>query len=58
MFRGINPDVEIVVHNYNITTVANYEHFVKQIKYVRSNKVSLYKSDLLVFTYTRLLYFI
>ena len=28
----INPDVNIEVHNYNITTVDNFEHFMSRIK--------------------------
>lgn len=28
LYRHINPDVEIEVHNYNITTVDNFEHFM------------------------------
>ncbi|KAF2343984.1 THIF-type NAD/FAD binding fold [Trinorchestia longiramus] len=28
---AINPDVEFEVHNYNITTVDNFEHFISRI---------------------------
>lgn len=30
--REINPDVVIEAHNYNITTVDNYDHFLDRIK--------------------------
>ncbi|KJE98180.1 ubiquitin-activating enzyme 5 [Capsaspora owczarzaki ATCC 30864] len=30
--QGINPDVTIETHNYNVTTVANFAHFVGRIK--------------------------
>ncbi|KAL5006004.1 hypothetical protein ScPMuIL_017162 [Solemya velum] len=29
--REINPDVEFEVHNYNITTMENFQHFMKRI---------------------------
>ncbi|XP_007664349.2 ubiquitin-like modifier-activating enzyme 5 isoform X2 [Ornithorhynchus anatinus] len=29
--RNINPDVQFEVHNYNITTVDNFEHFMDRI---------------------------
>ena len=29
--RNINPDVDIEVFNYNITTVDNFDHFMKVI---------------------------
>uniref|UniRef100_A0A2P2HYA5 Ubiquitin-like modifier-activating enzyme 5 n=1 Tax=Hirondellea gigas TaxID=1518452 RepID=A0A2P2HYA5_9CRUS len=29
---AINPDVEFEVHNYNITTMQNFEHFMDRIK--------------------------
>ncbi|XP_077158639.1 ubiquitin-like modifier-activating enzyme 5 isoform X2 [Paroedura picta] len=29
--RNINPDVQFEVHNYNITTVDNFQHFVERI---------------------------
>lgn len=29
----INPDVEIEAHNYNITLVDNYEHFLSRIRH-------------------------
>ena len=32
--RDINPDVEIEVWNYNITTTENFDHFQGRIKYV------------------------
>lgn len=28
----INPDVEIDTHNYNITTMANFNHFMEQLR--------------------------
>ncbi|XP_069769634.1 ubiquitin-like modifier-activating enzyme 5 isoform X2 [Narcine bancroftii] len=31
--RNINPDVEFEVHNYNITTVDNFQHFMDQIRH-------------------------
>lgn len=30
--REINPDVDIEVHNYNITTVDNFQHFMERIR--------------------------
>lgn len=30
--KDINPDVEFEVHNYNITTVDNFQHFVDRLK--------------------------
>ncbi|XP_078282658.1 ubiquitin-like modifier-activating enzyme 5 isoform X3 [Rhinoraja longicauda] len=30
--RNINPDVEFEVHNYNITTVDNFQHFMDRIR--------------------------
>lgn len=30
----INPDVLFEVHNYNITTVENFKHFMDRIRYV------------------------
>lgn len=30
--RQINPDVEIEVHNFNITTIDNFDKFVDRIK--------------------------
>jgi len=30
-YREINPDVTMESHNYNITTVENYDHFVQRI---------------------------
>lgn len=35
--KNINPDVDIISFNYNITTVENFEHFLKTIKWVRYN---------------------
>lgn len=32
--QNINPDVDIISFNYNITTVENFEHFMKTIRYV------------------------
>lgn len=32
--RNINPDVDILTYNYNITTVENFEHFMKVIRQV------------------------
>lgn len=29
--KSINPDVEIVTHNYNITSVDSFDHFMKVI---------------------------
>ena len=29
---SINPDVVFETHNYNITTVDNFEHFVSRVK--------------------------
>lgn len=29
----INPDVQFEVHNYNITTVDNFQHFMGRIRY-------------------------
>ncbi|XP_053875651.1 ubiquitin-like modifier-activating enzyme 5 isoform X1 [Malaclemys terrapin pileata] len=31
--RNINPDVQFEVHNYNITTVDNFQHFMDRISY-------------------------
>lgn len=31
-FRNINPDVQFEVHNYNITTMDNFQHFVDRIR--------------------------
>ena len=28
----INPDVQFEVHNYNITTVDNFQHFIGRIR--------------------------
>ena len=30
--QGINPDVKVEAHNYNITTVDNYDHFVDRMR--------------------------
>ena len=30
--RNINPDVEFEVHNYNITTMKNFQHFMSRIR--------------------------
>lgn len=30
----INPDVEIEVHKYNITTVDNFSHFMDRLRYI------------------------
>ena len=30
--QGINPDVVFETHNYNITTVDNFDHFMSRIK--------------------------
>lgn len=32
--RNINPDVDIMTFNYNITTVDNFKHFMQVIRYV------------------------
>ncbi len=29
----INPDVTFEAHNYNITTVDNFQHFMERIRY-------------------------
>lgn len=34
--RDINPDVEFEAHNYNITSVDNFNHFMERIMYVVS----------------------
>lgn len=31
--KNINPDVDIITFNYNITTVENFEHFMKIIRW-------------------------
>lgn len=31
--QAINPDVEIQIHNYNITTVDNFQHFMDIIRW-------------------------
>ncbi|XP_078519978.1 ubiquitin-like modifier-activating enzyme 5 isoform X1 [Lissotriton helveticus] len=31
--RNINPDVQFEVHNYNITTMDNFQHFMDRISY-------------------------
>ncbi|XP_069504795.1 ubiquitin-like modifier-activating enzyme 5 isoform X2 [Ambystoma mexicanum] len=31
--RNINPDVQFEVHNYNITTVDNFQHFMDRVSY-------------------------
>lgn len=41
----INPDVKIETHNYNITTVDNFEHFIKTIN---TSSLSGGKVDLLL----------
>ena len=30
----INPDVQFETHNYNITTMDNFQHFMTRIKYI------------------------
>ena len=32
--RSINPDVEFETHNYNITTMDNFDHFLGRIRCV------------------------
>lgn len=32
--HAINPDVEFETHNYNITTVDNFDHFMGRIRCV------------------------
>ena len=32
LISGINPDVVFETHNYNITTVENFDHFISRIK--------------------------
>lgn len=29
----INPDVQFETHNYNITTMDNFQHFISRLKY-------------------------
>ena len=29
----INPDVQFETHNYNITTMDNFQHFISRMKY-------------------------
>lgn len=31
--QNINPDVDIETHNYNITTVDHFDHFMNTIRY-------------------------
>ena len=33
----INPDVIFEVHNYNITTVDNFKHFMERIRLIVNN---------------------
>lgn len=33
----INPDVQFETHNYNITTMDNFQHFMSRIKYISLN---------------------
>jgi len=35
--RYINPDVEIEIHNYNITTVNHFQDFINIIRYKFTN---------------------
>lgn len=39
-FSHVNPDVEIEVHNFNITTVDNFDTFVQRIRYVHASHKS------------------
>lgn len=32
--RSINPDVDVMIFSYDITTVINFEHFMRVIRYV------------------------
>ena len=34
---SINPDVAMECHNYNITTVDNFDHFMGRIRSVEAN---------------------
>ena len=34
--RNINPDVIFEIHNYNITTMDNFTHFMDRIRYVKT----------------------
>ncbi|MBN3308035.1 UBA5 enzyme, partial [Amia calva] len=33
-YRNINPDVKFETHNYNITTMDNFTHFMERIRYL------------------------
>ena len=37
---NINPDVEMETHNYNITTVENFDHFISRISKAETNLIS------------------
>ena len=37
--ENINPDVEFEVHNYNITTVVNFESFSERLVYGKIYRV-------------------
>ena len=45
----INPDVKFEVHNYNITTMDNFDHFMSRIASV---SLYLYKVYLYAYVYT------
>lgn len=36
-FRNINPDVIFEIHNYNITTLDNFTHFVDRVRYGKTS---------------------
>jgi len=40
----INPDVEIEIHNYNITTVNHFQNFMNTIRYIYIYKLNFFKS--------------
>ena len=37
---SINPDVSVECHNYNITTVENFDHFMGRIRSAAEEKLS------------------
>lgn len=45
----INPDVQFETHNYNITTVDNFQHFMSRIKQVLRIHLKLCFICLMVF---------
>lgn len=44
--RNINPDVEFEAHNYNITHVDHYQHFIDRIWYYCGFKIVVIKLKL------------